>query len=271
MAPVQAVARPLVALCAGAKSLAETEALTKEMSTAMRRQLKIPRRVPDTTLRHTLLRVEPNELRACLYRQVRAAHRRKALSPHDLPLGLVAIDGKTTAIDAWDDTYAQRQRHSNGPSESGMVRTLTVCLASAEAKPCLDAHPIPSSTNEMGAFESALNALCAAYGRLNLFQMVSVDAGMCSLKNGELIRKRGLHYLFGLKSDQPTLLAQAQRLLAGCAAADAQCETEDVLSNNTIVLRRLSAAVRWQDSSTGTTSAPSCAFNPKRASCDAIQ
>lgn len=41
-----------------------------------------------------------------------------------------------------------------------------------------------------------------------------MDAGMCSLENADLVTAKGRHYLFGLKQDQPTLLTEAQRLLA---------------------------------------------------------
>ena len=44
----------LVGMVAGCKSLAETEALTAELSVGMRRLLGLPRRVPDTTLRDLL-------------------------------------------------------------------------------------------------------------------------------------------------------------------------------------------------------------------------
>jgi len=118
----------IMGLVAGCRSTADVEALTAEMSLSMRRLLKIPRRVPDTTLRTTLIGLSPNELRRCLYAQVRAAHRRKALGPLGLPFGQVAIDGKMTALDTWDDRYAQRQTHSAGPGASGIAGSLTDSL-----------------------------------------------------------------------------------------------------------------------------------------------
>jgi len=67
----------IVAMIAGCRSTAQTEALTAELSLPMRKLLRIGRRLPDTTLRSTLMAVQPDELRRCLYAQVRAAHRRK--------------------------------------------------------------------------------------------------------------------------------------------------------------------------------------------------
>ena len=47
-----------------------------------------------------------------------------------------------------------------------------------------------------------------------MFELASMDAGMCSLANAGLVIEQGKHYLFGLKQDQPTLLLEAERLLA---------------------------------------------------------
>ncbi|RMH45870.1 MAG: ISAs1 family transposase [Alphaproteobacteria bacterium] len=226
---------PLIAMMAGRKSFKDAEALTAEMSLPMRRLLKIPRRVPDTTMRNTVLVVEPDELRCAMRQQVRAAHRRKALAPQGLPFGQVAVDGKGTAIHSWDDRYAQRQRHSSGPGASGVVRTLTASLVTSSAKVCLDACPIRPATNEMGQFKTALADLVDAYGRLNLFRLISTDAGMCSLANADAVVDRDLDYLMALSSDQPTLFAEANRLLARRRRADA--ETEDFVGRKAIVRR----------------------------------
>jgi hypothetical protein len=145
----------------------------------------------------------------------------------------VAIDGKTTAIGAWDDDHAQRQRHSSGPGASGLVRTLTSSLVSGRAKVCLDASPIPPATNEMGHLSTALTELLEGYRGIDLFKLVSTDAGMCSEAHGQLIVEQyKLHYLFGLKGDQPTLYAEAQRLLGRRQAPEA--ETVDVVGKHTV-------------------------------------
>lgn len=149
-----------------------------------------------------------------------------------LPFGQLAIDGKATAIDAWDDRYGQRQRHSAGAGAHGLVRTLTASLVSSRASVCLDAAPIPPATNEGGRFPSALRELTAAYGSLQLFSLISADAGMCTLANADAVRHHHLHYLLGLKQDQPTLLAEAMRLLQHRRKPVA--ETVDVAGNKTV-------------------------------------
>ncbi len=222
------VRAPLAGLMAGCKSFRELESLTEELSLPVRRQLKIPRRIPDTTMRTTVCKLEPEPLRDCLRRQAKAAHRRKALPPLGTPFGQVAIDGKHTAIDAWDELYAQKQEHSSAVGVSGVVRTMTCCLVSSRAKVCLDASPIPSATNEMGHFAKVLEALAAAYGKLNFFRLISADAGMASAANAQRVKQHGWDYLFRLNGEQPTLLRDAKRLLGRRSPEKADAFTRDI-------------------------------------------
>jgi len=224
-------------ICAGAKSLAQFEKMTAEMGRPMRRPLGILRRIPDTTLRDLLCIMDPNELRGALHSQVRAAHRRKALEPNQLPFGVLVLDGKNTAISGCDDFYAQRQSQHEGEQFTSLLRTVTCTLVSAAAKPCIDAIPIPASTNEMGHFATALREVVRAYAPLGLFRLVSYDAGACSLENANVVRGLQLHYLFGLKGTQPSLLVEAKRLLESRPTTEADAVTEDVVGAN-IVTRR---------------------------------
>jgi len=92
----------------------------------------------------------------------------------------------------------------------GRIGTMTAVLSSCEARPCIDVYPIPAVTNEMGTFERALDALLAAYGQLDLFRLVTYDAGACSKANAQHIRDCRLHYLLSLKGSQPELSYWAQ-------------------------------------------------------------
>jgi hypothetical protein len=207
--------------------MAHVENLTAEMSKAMRGMLGIARTVPDTTLRDAIVKVEPTELSRCLHSVVKAAQRRKALEPDGLPLGVVAMDGKGTATNVWDDKYAQRQPHSAGLGASGLVRTMTCSLISSRVKVCLDAISVPASTNEMGQFQASLHSLVKHFGRGDLFRLITYDAGACSAENAQDVRDLDLHYLFGLKGTQPTLLAEAKRLLEKIPLEKADAVTED--------------------------------------------
>jgi predicted transposase YbfD/YdcC len=170
---------------------------------------------------------------------VRAAHRRKALAPVGLPFGVVAMDGKGTSLPSCDDEYAQRQSQRDGALLVGVVRTMTCTLVSSPAMPCIDALPIPAATNEMGQFAAHLRRLADVYRGIDLFRLVTYDAGACSEQNGAFVRDLGLHYLFGLKASQPTLFAEAQRILAPLSAERAVAETDDVLGGRRTVVRRV--------------------------------
>jgi predicted transposase YbfD/YdcC len=226
---------PLVAILAGMRSLAETEALTRDLSPAARRALKLPRRVPDTTMRDALVEVDPVQLRASLHAQIQAAQRRKALQPTGLPFGVIAMDGKATAIAAWDDKYAQRQTHSGGFGVSGVVRTVTSCLTSSAAKVCVDASPIPPHRNEMSHFCHAFDSLLEAHS--SLFQLITYDAGAASLANASYVVEAGKDYLFALNSAQPTLYAEARAHLGRRSVRDADETTEDVVGPYTVTRR----------------------------------
>jgi hypothetical protein len=226
----------VVGMVAGAKSLLDVERLTTEISAPILRLLGIPRRLPDTTARNIVCELAPSQIRARLYTEVRAAHRRKALEPYGLPFGVATMDGKGTALPSCDDCYAQRQT-AEGPLV-GVLRTTTAALVSSRAKPCLDASPIPARTNEMGHFATALDELWAAYGSLGLFRLVTYDSGACSRANAEHVRSKGLDYFFALKGTQPTLEAEATRLLAARPVSHADASSEEV-RNGHVVARRV--------------------------------
>jgi predicted transposase YbfD/YdcC len=211
----------LVGLASGCKSLTEVERLTDDMSPKMRRWLRLERRVPDTTLRDMLCTLSPTALPPCLHAVTKAASRRKALKPAQLPFGVIALDGKTTTLPSCDDWYAQRQ--SVRPLR-GAVRSVTATLVSSSARPCIHVTPIPAHTNEMGSFEQALSAVVSAYQGQDMFRMVSYDAGACSRNNASLCRQMGLHYLFAITDAQPTLLNEARQNLDSLDAADAVTE-----------------------------------------------
>ena len=228
----------VVGVAVGCKSLAQTEALTAEMSPAARSRLGIRRRIPDTTMRDALVEVDPKKLRYSLHAQTKAAHRRKALEPNGLPFGVVAMDGKSSTATAWDKKYAQKQTHSEELGASGLVRTVTCCLVSSAARACIDAIPIPTSTNEMGHFSKAFQSLVKVYRKSRLFKMVSYDAGACSEENAREVVEENMQYFLGLKGSQPTLLNEAKALLGGLGP-QAEAETVDVESNARTVTRRL--------------------------------
>ncbi len=224
----------LVGLMAGCKSLWETEDLTSRLSTPMRRMLRLPRRLADTTMRDALCRPELlSGVRAALHRAIHAAWRRKALRPVELPIGVLALDGKVTALPCLNGKFVQTHHPEEG-LPYGLIRTVTCALVSAAGRPCIDAIPIPAHTNEMGHFQAAFASVVKSYGKL--FQMVTYDAGALSEANGKAVVGAKKDYLFALKNEHRTMLKLATELLA---AQEVVARTVDVLDNQTTVTRTL--------------------------------
>lgn len=186
-------------------------------------------RIGRTALADLVSRLRPEEVRAILRRGIHAEHRRKALRPNGLPVGVVAIDGKTT----WTgpekvNPYCQRShRDDKNKTPFWMFRVVRAVLISAAAKVCIDQAPIPAETNDMGVFEDFFRSLIREYGRSNLFEIVTADAGFCSLANATLVNDAGYAYVFGLKGNQSELHHEAQRVLLPLAQeTPPQAETE---------------------------------------------
>jgi hypothetical protein len=223
----------LLGLMAGCRSLSETEALTETLAPAMRRRLALPRRLADTTARDALCRVPLDGLRAVLHRAMHAAWRRKALAPVGLPMSVVALDGKSTALPTLNHPLVQN--HIEGQAVPfGLVRTVTCSLVSASGRPCIDAIPIPAGTNEVAWFQTAFKSVVDMYG--SLFDVVTYDAGGFSRANADAVIAAGKDYLFALKDEHRAMCKLAVELLA---VESVVARTEDVLDNDTVVVRSL--------------------------------
>jgi hypothetical protein len=223
----------LLGLMAGCRSLSESEALTGTLAPVMRRRLKLPRRLADTTARDALCRVSLDGLRAVLHRAVRAAWRRKALGAVGLPVSVVALDGKATALPTLNHPLVQNHI-AEQPIPFGLVRTVTCALVSAAGRPCIDAFPMPGSVAETTHFKVAFAGLLETYG--DLFEVVTYDAGALSEANASAVVEAGKDYVFALKGEQRTMFKLATELLD---PHDVAAQTVDVLDNQTTVTRTL--------------------------------
>lgn len=230
----QLLSTALVGLMGGAKSLKEVEALSGRLTVASRRIAGITRRVADTTLRDLFVKLDPTALRAALHRAIKSAEKRKALKPVFFPFGVAAMDGKGTALPSWDEQYAQRHVHEEHHTAFGLVRTMTATLISVPARPCIDAFPIPASTNEVGAFCAGFDALCEAYP--GLFEVVTYDAGGVSEENAAYVVSKKKHYFFRMNNGRWLMQQHAQDLLRDKAHL---AETADRINNSTVVRRRV--------------------------------
>jgi hypothetical protein len=222
----------LVGMAAGCKGLGEVEQLTTTLGRGSRKLLRLWCRLPDTTARDLLCKLDPHQLRKCLHASVRVARRRKQL-PLELPISAVSMDGKGTSTWLFDPADA-KVKYGQRQGARATVRTVTSCWVSVPGRPCLDAYPIPPATNEMGVFVEALDALLKAHP--GLAELIMYDAGACGLDNASAVVDRGLHYLMCLTAGQKTLRAEAERRLARLAAD--KCVAHDVDTDGSEVVER---------------------------------
>jgi len=227
----------LAGLMAGCKNLAEVERLTKELSPATRKRLSIPRRIADTTLRDLAVALSPLEVCALIRESAQRAVRSKAVEPDGLPLDVVSMDGKTTAVEELDNQFAQTHKDSDGLGACGLVRTITCTLVSSLAKVCLEVVPMGNKSNEVGFFKTAFEQLYTHHG--SSFDMVTYDAGAYSAANAELVVSKKKDFLFHLKDDRKFLTQKAVRVLG--KSKNVMAETVDVLckKDNVRMVRRL--------------------------------
>jgi hypothetical protein len=202
----------VVTLMLLAKSLRRSEQLSEELASG-RRIPGLRRRIADSTMGDFLSQVSPADLTRHLHAQILDEHRRKALEPMVLSIRAIAIDGKTNAtLDEKWNRDCQKQS-SAGESARYEYRMVNATLISSAAAVCIDRLAIPASTNDMGSFAAAYERLKRTYGRANLFELVSIDAGFASEDNARLVDDDGKAYWMALKGNQPELHRRAWRLL----------------------------------------------------------
>ena len=205
-----------------ARSLRRAEQLSEDLAgSRLLRRLGVRRRVPDSTLGDALAHVAPQALLDQLHRQVRAEQRRKALRPERLPVGVIAVDGKTPAVlkEAANPYFCQRQHHEDG-TERYLYRVLNATLISAKAAVCIHQEPIAAGTNEMGHFEAFFEHVREAYGRSELFEVVTSDAGVLSEAHCRRLAELGYGYVVALKDNNPLLELEARGRLQSLAEVE---------------------------------------------------
>jgi hypothetical protein len=227
----------LLGLACGCKGLEEVEELTADMHKSVRKLVGIPRRIPDTTLRDFLVKLDHEQLSNLLYVIGYDAWRRKALVPTgDFPWGILSCDGKYPVIrDTEVSAYLQVHHDEDRQAIYGMLRTITATLITAEGRPILGAVPVPGDTNEQGSFQKSFGDMVRIYGRL--FGMVMYDAGATSKPNADAVRKAGKHYFFQVADPRWIMYQTLETLLADKPVVATQ---EENLSSHERVVRRLS-------------------------------
>jgi hypothetical protein len=219
-----------------ARSLRMVEQRTEQMARKLGHWMGVCSRIADNTFGKVLPRLNLRDLMACLHRLVKAEHRRGNLKPTRLPWGTVAIDGKNVVTLHWPDMlrllelgpettiaqgttrFAQRfplaqvcTRDNGAPY--ALLRVHTVTLISSEAAVCVHQRPLAGHTNESGSMPELLAELKAAYGRSQLFSLVTTDAGNTSCGIAREVVALGLDYFAQIKSTHGGIHDEAAAVL----------------------------------------------------------
>lgn len=199
-------------MAAGVPTLREVESLLKDSSN--RRSLGVQGCPSDTCLDRTIRMIAPGELLPIIAKQIRTAHRSKQL-PIDPSLGisLVAIDGKVLKTGKTQFHPEAQAQGTNGEGPPYVLRVLRAMLTSTEIKPQIGQWLVPAATNEMGVFRPFMESLFQEYGRTNLIECVTVDAGFTHKEDLEWLNQKGVGFIASLKSNQPKLLEGLQLFL----------------------------------------------------------
>jgi predicted transposase YbfD/YdcC len=195
-------------------------------------------RIADNTFGKLIPRLALGDLANSLVAMVKAEHRRGNLVATQLPIGTAAIDGKNVATLRWHDlcrvldldpTTAKSKQVNKllkkkfpniqlcNPKDDmpyALARVHTVTLISSKAAVCVYQRPIEGHTNEIGALPALLKELRVAYGRTEIFAMLTTDAGNTSLGTATtIVKKLRWDYFSQFKSEHGELHKEAVRLL----------------------------------------------------------
>ena len=175
------------------------------------------KRLPDTTVWDLLVQIDPSPLNAELARGVKHALRSHELDEKELPINLIACDGKVLSVASHAQHPCAINRSQRGKKKY-VVTALRAFLGSTALKLHLAQEFVPRGSNERGAFPRLLATLVKCYGRTKLLDVLSLDAGIASKKNAALIVAKGLFYLMALKDARSRKVTRvAIKLLASRA------------------------------------------------------
>lgn len=199
-------------MAVAAPTLRDVEQLAQDVS--HKKKFGLKGRISDTTMYRIAQQVPCEGLLAVIQEQVRGMHRAKQLqSEPGVSLSLVAIDGKTIATDEVRK-HPEQQDQSQEGHPCYTLRVLRAVHVSSTVKPIIGQHVLPHDMGESNSFLPFMDQLIAAYGKTALLECISVDAGFTSRASMEaLVRDYGVDYIAALKLGQPTLYAEAVRLL----------------------------------------------------------
>jgi len=192
-------------------------------------------RISDTTLYLLLSKVDPEPLRELISKEVKRALHDHELPKDNFPVRITAIDGKCASVSKQSvGTFSQESACND--TVQYVNRVLRAAHVSNETKLILGQQEIHGKTNEMSEFIPFVKSLLNLYGKTDLLEVISVDAGMISRDNAAFLNKNGLKYIMALKNPQKTLVEVGRELLGSREMCD---EMTSEYTNGKTVTRRL--------------------------------
>jgi hypothetical protein len=169
-------------------------------------------RISDTTLYILLSKVDPEPLRELISKEVKRALHDHELPKNSFPVRITAIDGKCASVSKQSvGTFSQESACNN--TVQYVNRVLRAAHVSNETKLILGQREIHGKTNEMSEFIPFVKSLLNLYGKTDLLDVISVDAGMISRDNANFLKENGLEYIMALKNPQKKLVEVGRELL----------------------------------------------------------
>lgn len=215
----------VAALAVGKRGLRDAAHLSKDVGARTRKRLGLPQAVAGTTLWRLLGRQGTTGLRETVCAQAHRLLEDPRSARVDLPMGVVSIDGKSLWTTRQGDVPGL-ESVANDAEGSSLWRlgALRAVFTSLVAAPCVDLEFIGAKEGESPAFRQMLPRVVEAFGKH--FGVVTGDAGLAASENAELVRSHRMHYLFGLKGNQPTLQEHAVDVLARNRGSTRACTVE---------------------------------------------
>ncbi len=257
----------VVGLATDAPSQRAVETRSTQLAKEVDKARGLDGRISDNQFGLILRRLEPYQLRKALHRTVRSEWiDRENLRPTQLDKSTVAIDGKNLAVlrapklrrlvsahieldgekltvEQLRQVYATRfpEIQLRDDDEAGLIGVAMahrVTLVSSKGAVVVDQRSIPGTTSEHGEITKTLEALDRTYGRTDMLQRVTVDAGNMYRKTARKACKLGVEYFGALKeSSQGTLYDHAEARLGERSGHEANQAHIETRNGETVVYR----------------------------------
>lgn len=170
--------------------------------------------ISDTTIWEVLHRIEPEQFRTVVTKQIKSDLNAKHITNDIFPCGVITIDGKGVGSGmgiAPNSNVRQSVCDAEGTKFWNAFAS-RVCLTSSSARPILDQQFLKTKEQEPTVFPELLKRAVEQFPRL--FEWITYDAGMTSYQSAKLVIGYGKKYLAALKANFGKLFPKAEKLLA---------------------------------------------------------